>query len=134
MFTDIVSNIELDTAYDRLIIGQMAETYDAHLPESLSFSHYELAENYGFTPMYWKKFLKIKEVNRAIEGEVATIGEAAARKAMERLRSGKAQSSDVSAAKELFANSKILKEKMNNSQKIVITRIPPKKEVVEHGE
>lgn len=116
---------------EKTTMVSMANTFDNHLPSSLSMNHYELAENLGYAHQKWKQFLKIKEVERLIESEIASIAEIGARKALENLRSGNASSADISAAREVLASSKLLKQKHNQKPLVIISRIP-KKEFVEH--
>ena len=126
MFTDIVSNLDTLSGIEKTLMMSMAETYERHLPHVLYLNHYELAEHLGFTANQWKDFLKTREIDRAIEVEVANLAEIAARQALQRLQSGEAKSADIQAAKELLANSKLLKQKTEQPTRVVITRIPPK--------
>ena len=128
MFREIIKEIELENGVERTMFDAVAKIYDDYLPKSLSMNQYELSENFGFEAEQWKKFFKIKEVERAIEVETAGLAEIAARKALERLRSGNAASADIQAAKELLANSKLIKQKTKQPQQVIITRIPEKRE------
>lgn len=125
MFTETVSRLDMPQIR-KTILHQMAEHYEVHLPDSLYLSHYALSEMFGFTPKEWSDFLKIKEINMLIESEIAQIAEIGARKALQRLQSGTAASADISAARELLANSRLLKQKTNQKQQFILTRVPPK--------
>lgn len=129
MFTDIISNIEGLNGMERTMLSSMADIFENNLPDVLYMTHYELEEEFGFTAIQWKRFLKLKEIDRAIEVEVAGIAEIAARQALARLQSGKAASADIQAAKQLLENSKLLKQKVDQPTRVVITRIPAKKAI-----
>ena len=105
---------------------KMKETFEMHLPDSLFLNHYELAEQFDGTPQLWRDFLKNPENQRFIESELAAITEAAARAALQKLSSGNANSNDISAIKQLLEKSKLLQEKQNTNQTIVMTYIPQK--------
>lgn len=131
MFIDIVRNLEM-APLDKTILHRLAEVYESNLPGSLYLNHYQLSAEYGYPHDKWKQFLKIKEVDRLVMSEIAQITEIAAREAIQRLQSGKASAQDISAAKELLSTSRLLRQKTNQRQKIVITRIPEK--VKDHAE
>lgn len=131
MFVEIVSKMEIDRVR-KMLMHQMAQIFENNLPDSLYLNHYELSEEYGFTPSEWNNFLKMKEVDRLVESEIAQIAEIGARHALSNLMKGQANSADIQAAKELLANSRILKQKTNQRPQVVITRIP-EKEVIENG-
>src|SRR5699024_6935328 len=107
MFLEIIEQLEINQL-QRTVYANMAKVYENHLPDSLYLNHYELAEHFGHSHESWNKFLKIKEVDRLIESEIAQIAEIGARQALQRLQSGNAQSSDIQAAKEILSNSKLL--------------------------
>lgn len=132
MFIDIVSEMKGDRLSKTILYG-LAKIYGEQLPESLYMNHYQLSEDFGYTPAQWNNFLKLKEVEQVVEAEIAQIAEIGARKALERLQSGSANSADIQAARELLANSKLLRQKNNQRPQLVITRIP-KKEVIQDGE
>lgn len=125
MFVDIIQGMDLNGPKKTLLVS-MATAYENNLPETLSMNHYELAKELGYSHPEWKEFLKMKEVERLIESEIANIAEIGARRALENLQSGKASSSDIQAAKEVLANSRLLRQKHNQKPLIVITRIPKK--------
>lgn len=129
VFTDVIDGLDMHQT-QKTLMYTMAEHYEINLPDSLYLNHYELSEEYGFTPSLWSQFLKIKEIDRLIEAEIAQIAEIGARDALKRLSSGTALSADIQAAKELLANSKLLKQKVNQRQQIIITRIPHKETAV----
>lgn len=130
MFTDIVEQMDMPQVR-KLIFHEMAELYEQGLPDTLYMTHYKLEEEFGFRHEEWSQFLKIREINRLIEAEIAQIAEIGARTALQRLQSGQAQSADIQAARELLANSKLLKQKVTQREQFVITRVPPK-DVNEH--
>ena len=107
---------------------KMKETFENHLPETLYLSHYELAEQFDGTPQMWRDFLKDPENQRFIESELAAITEAAARAALQKLSSGSANSNDIQAIKQLLDKSKLLQEKQNTNQTVILTYIPKKEE------
>lgn len=129
MFVDIVRELDINNI-DKTLMHHMAKIYEENLPDSLYLNHYQLEEQYGHPPDKWKKFLKIKEVDRLVESEMVQIAEIAARQALARLQSGKAASADIQAAKELLSTSRLLKQKTNQRPQMIITRIPGKT----HGE
>lgn len=125
MFVEIVRQKDMD-GRTKTILETIAKIYEQHLPDSLSMNHYELAEQFGFTSKQWNLFLKDRDINHMIESEMANIAEIGARKALENLQSGKVASADIQAAKEILANSRILKQKTNQRPQVVLTRIPDK--------
>lgn len=131
MFTEIVTKLEMNRI-ERTLMYEMATIYEENLPESLYLNQYELANEFGFTHMDWNKFLKVKDIDRLIEAEIAQISEIGARYALGRLQASNASSADIQAARELINNSRLLQQKHNQRAQIIITRIPAK-EVVENG-
>lgn len=131
MFIEIVNKMEGDRI-SKTLMYQMAKDFGDNLPDSLYLNHYQLAEEFGFTPAQWNSFLKIREVDQVIESEIAQIAEIGARYALAQLQSGRAQSADIQAARELLANSKLLQQKTNQRPQVILTRIP-KKEVISDG-
>lgn len=128
MFIEIVRNMESETVSNKLILEGMAKAFEDNLPNTLYLDHYKLADEYGFSAAEWDRFLRIPEVDRMVEREMAQIAEIAARDALKRLSSGKAASADIQAAKELLSNSKLLKQKTNQRPNYIVTRIPEKEE------
>lgn len=116
-----INNIE------KQVFMRMARLYEEGLPETLYMNPYDLEDKYEGSSEQWKKFLRIPEVNRFIEGEIATLTEIAARNSLKQLQSGKASTQDIQAAKELLSSSKLLKSKTQRTQQHVIVRIPAKK-------
>lgn len=107
------------------IFLKLAKIYQLNLPDSLYLNPYELTELLpSSTPQDWKSFLAIPEINRFIESEIATIAEAAARKALQNLQDNPT-SQDISAAKELLQSSRLLKQKLQNKQTVIMTYLPP---------
>lgn len=133
MFIDIIRDVEDIPRVQLMIYEQMAEHYENGLPDTLMLNHYELSEMYGHDPRDWDKFMKIDEIARQIELEIASIAEVGARKAIARLQSGRASSADISAAKEVLNASRLIKQRMNQKPIVVITRIPPKEDVNADG-
>lgn len=131
MFIEAITKMEGDKL-SKTFLYQMAKTFGDHLPDTLYMNHYQLAEEFSFTPIQWNDFLKIKEIDQIIESEIAQIAEIGARHALAQLQTGKANSADIQAARELLANSKLLQQKTNQRPQIVLTRIP-KKEVIQDG-
>lgn len=129
MFVETVMKMEIDNRIEKTILTEMARTFEGHLPESLYMNHYQLSETFGYEPKQWRDFLKNKEIERLVEAELGIIAEAAARNALASLQSGKASSSDVQAARELLANSKLLQQKHNQKPIVVVTRIPAKENI-----
>lgn len=125
MFVDVVRDMNVD-GRTKILLETMAEEYESGLPKTLSMNHYELSDEYGFTPKQWSDFLKNKEIERLVEMEIVNIAEIGARKALDKLQSGNAASSDVSAAREVLASSKLLKQKNDQKPLVVVTRIPAK--------
>lgn len=124
---DIVRELPVDNRIQRMLLNNMAKIYEENLPDSLYLNQYQLAENFGYTHQDWNKFLKLKEVDRLIESEIAQIAEIGARHALANLLKGQTNSADIQAAKELLSNSKLLQQKHNQRPQVVITRIPPKR-------
>lgn len=123
MFTEIVQSMELDRL-SKTLMTRMAKLYEQHLPDTLYLNHYQLSEEFGFTPQEWNDFLRQPEIDMLIEAEIAQITEIGARHALAALQSGHANSADIQAARELLANSKLLQQKHNQRQQVVIMRIP----------
>lgn len=132
MFLEIVRELETGRVR-KTVLHQMASIFESNLPDSLYLNHYQLSTTFGFTHTQWNDFLKIREVNQIVESEIAQIAEIGARYALERLQSGEVSSQDIQAAKELLANSKLLKQKTNQRPQVIITRVPAK-EGVDGGE
>lgn len=109
-----------------LIKKKLHDTYHENLPNSLYLNAYELASSFGGAVQDWKNYLKDPETQRFVESEVASLAEVAARRALQNLSQGTANSADISAAKELLANSKLLKQKLNQRQHIFISYLPNK--------
>lgn len=130
MFVDTLRIVEDVPRIKRMIFEQLAEIYENNLPNSLMLNHYELSEEYGYSPKDWDEFTKLEEIARVIELEIATIAEVGARKAIARLQSGHANSADISAAREVLNASKLIKQRVNQAPRIVITRIPAKENTV----
>lgn len=84
------------------------ELFYAHLPHSLYMSHYELHEKWQhITVDEWRRFLK--DSDKFISKELALITESNARKALDRLATGKdVKSSDVTAITNLLKQSEQL--------------------------
>ena len=128
MFSAAVNQTEMElTQIQRTLLAKMAQIFESNLPDSLYLNHYLLAEMYGFSPSEWNSFLKIKEIDRLIQAEISVIAEIGARHALANLQKGYASSADVSAAKELLANSKLLQQNLNQRPQIIITRVGAKK-------
>lgn len=130
MFMETVNKMELNKVA-KTIMYQMAKVFEEHLPETLYMTQYELEDLFGFTHRQWQDFLKVREIDRLVENEIAAIAEIGARRALQRLQSGEASSQDIQAARELLANSKLLKQKTNQHPQIVVTRIPEKEKEVD---
>lgn len=126
MFIEVAENIDTGNRIKKMLLVRQATVYAENLPESLYMNHYQLSDDFGFTPKEWIDFLKIKEIDRLIEAEIAQIAEIAARRALSNLESGEANSADIQAAKELLANSKLLKQKHNQRPQVILTRIKDK--------
>lgn len=126
MFAETVSKMELDRVL-KMVMHRMAKIFEEHLPETLYMTHYELQDLFGFTHREWQNFLKLREIDMLVENEIATIAEIGARSALEKLQSGSASSADIQAARELLANSRLLKQKTNQHPQVVVTRIPQKR-------
>lgn len=123
---EIINQVEELSATQRVLFSSMADKFYALLPESLYMNQYQLQEEVGSTHEQWNNFLKIREVDRYIQKEIAGMAEIAARKAISQLQSGGASSSDIQAAKQLLETSKLLKQKTGGVQQIVIMHLPPK--------
>lgn len=111
-----------------LIKNKLNQVFYDNLPHSLYLNAYELSKQFGGTADDWKSFMKDPEVSRFIESEIASLAEVAARRALQSLANGSANSADIQAAKELLANSKLLKSKMSQKQNIVLTYLPQRSE------
>lgn len=129
MFSEMVSKLEWDSVTEKVIMTEMAKTFEENLPDSLYLNHYQLEKTYGYTANNWKQFLKKREIEMLIESEIAGIAEISARRALQRLEEGGASAPDISAAKELLANSKLLKQKVNTRPQVILTRIPAKQPI-----
>lgn len=112
---------------EKLITDKMHQKFEKNLPDTLYKSHYALAEELGGSPIQWKNYLKNPDTARFIEMELASITESAARAALKNL-SGGASSSDIAAAKQLLENSKLLQQKHNPKQHIILTYLPKRGE------
>lgn len=102
----------------------MDEIFHKNLPGTLFLSHYELAQNYGYTAQEWRTFLRDNYL--FIETELAAIAEAEARSALARL--GNASGTEVSAIKALLESSKLINDAQKQAVKVVLTFIPNAKE------
>lgn len=99
----------------------MEELFHKNLPSTLYESHYTLAQNYGFTPQEWRKFLRDNHI--FIESELAAIAEAEARSALARL--GNATGTEVAALKAILEKSKLINDAQKQSTRIILSFIPP---------
>lgn len=122
MFTDVISNSDLTQA-EKIKYHKLAHIYEDNLPDSLYLNHYELSLNFGHSPSLWNQFLKLREIDRLVQSEIAQIAEIGARRALAKLQSGNFASQDVQAAKELLANSKLIQQNTKQYEKVVLTRI-----------
>lgn len=123
MFVEVIQTMDLSRE-EKIMFHRMAKVYSETLPDSLYLNHYQLAETYGYTAQDWNRFLKMREIDHLIQAEIAQIAEIGARQALQRLQTGNATSPDIQAARELISNSKLIKQKVNQRQHFVITRIP----------
>lgn len=128
---NLIQDLPEITPTQRVLFSSMADKFYQKLPESLYMNQYQLQEELGSTHEQWNNFLKIREIDRYIQKEIAGMAEIAARKAISSLQSGGASSSDIQAAKQLLETSKLLKQKTGGVQQIVIMHLPPKE--YEHG-
>ena len=110
------------------------EKFRDSLPDNLYLNHYELAEKYiKYSAEDWRKF--ISKNRPFIETELAAITEAQSRSALEKLSSGKVSSADVSALRQLLEKSKIINEKLNAKQSVLISFLPnPAKPIEDRGD
>lgn len=90
------------------------------LPDSLYYSHYELAQLFGSTPEEWRKYLRDNRI--FIESELAAIAEAEARAALRKLAT--ATSSEVSGLKTILEKSQLINDAQRQATKIVIMHVP----------
>lgn len=126
MLEEYIADNEQLSNIDKQVFMRMARLYEEDLPETLYKNPYQLEDEYEGSAEQWKKFLRLPEINRFIETEIATMTEIAARRSLQQLQSGKASTQDIQAAKELLSSSKLLKNKTQRTQQHVIVRIPPK--------
>lgn len=126
MFRELIAENDTLTRIERTIMNELAGIYEDNLPDTLYMNQYHLSHEFGFTHNEWKNFLRNEEVDRLIEAEIAQIAEIGARSALAALQSGHAQAADISAARELIANSRLLQQKHNQRPQVIITRIPAK--------
>ena len=106
--------------------------FTEHLPDSLYMSPKELNYlNAGTKLSAWKKFLDNPETQRTIERELAKEMEIAARKSIQKLTNDNSTltSNDINAIKEILSKSKIIQEKNQSKETIVLSFIPPRKEI-----
>lgn len=125
MLKEIVESLNMNSLKKQIYM-KMADDFETNLPDSLYYTAYDLTDIFYGNIQEWKEFLKIPEVNRFVETEIAEITEVGARKALSNLQSKNVASADISAAKQLLDNSRLLKQKMNQFQQFVVTRIPAK--------
>jgi hypothetical protein len=111
--TETTTNIDIDINYD--------DTFKKHLPDSLGYNHYELAELYGGTPKEWRTYLRDNQT--FIDSETASLAEPAARAALTRLKD--ASGTEVAALKAILESSKLINEAQKQQTKVLITFIPP---------
>lgn len=97
------------------------EVFHRNLPDTLFKSHYDLASEYGFTPIEWRTFLR--DNSMFIETELAAIAEAEARSALSRL--GNATGNEVQAIKALLEKSKLINDAQKQNVKIMMNFINP---------
>lgn len=98
------------------------ELFRQGLPSSLYKNHYDLAEGTSYSPDEWRQFLQ--KNRNFIDVELAAITEVKARAALERLGTGKASSAEVSGLRQILDKSKVINEKMNAKQHVLITFLP----------
>lgn len=109
-------------------------SFRSELPGNLYLNHYELSDKYPkYTPEDWRNY--VNKSRPFIETELAAITEAQSRSALEKLGSGKVSSSDVSALRQLLEKSKIINEKLNAKQSVLISFLPnPAEPVPDKGD
>lgn len=99
------------------------EIFHANLPESLYLTHYELHERYPHIPKdEWRRFLQ--DNDRFIIKETALITEANARKALERLGSGKLASGDSTAISNLLKHSEQINQQAKDKTQYITMFLP----------
>lgn len=125
MLQEIIESLNF-TPVKKQIYVKMAEEFEENLPGTLYMTQYDLEETLYGNAQEWREFLKIPEVNRFVEVEMAGLAEIGSRKALQRLQSTDASSPEIQAARQLIDNSKLLKQKVNQFQSFVVTRIPAK--------
>jgi hypothetical protein len=99
----------------------MEEVFHRYLPHTMYASHYELSDQYGFTPTEWRTYLRDNHL--FIETELAAIAEAEARSALSRL--GNASGTEVQALKAILEKSKLINDAQRSNTKILLNFIPP---------
>lgn len=104
-------------------LSEIDKLFKKHLPDSLYLNHYQLAEELGYSPQQWKKYLK--ENRQFIDAELAEVTEAEARAALKHLTNPNS-TQNVTALKELIAKSNLLTQKHNQKPTTIITYIPEK--------
>lgn len=103
--------------------------FHSHLPDSLYMSPAELNQlDTGTILNYWKLYLEHPDVQRFIEREIAKEMEILARKSLRKLSSSDLNSNDINAIKEILAKSKIIQEKNQSKETVILTYIPKRKE------
>lgn len=98
----------------------MEQIFHKYLPSSLYKSHYALAEEYGYTPTEWRKYLRDNQM--FIDSELAAIAEAEARNALSRLSN--AGTHEVSALKAVLEKSQLINNAQKQATKVILTHIP----------
>jgi hypothetical protein len=119
-----LSDLEMD------VYSMHLDIFIEKLPNSLYLSPYELEKTFGGNQAVWRKLFQFKGIKRAIEIEIATITEYAARKALNQLASGAGNltAADISAIKSLLDQASTLKASTVQKEKVIVHYIPPREE------
>lgn len=97
--------------------------FNNHMPDSLYMNHYELALHFNeYSPEQWRQFLR--DNDKFIMKEVAAITEAEARKALQKLSTGKLSAQEVSAIKQILDRSEQINKQSQDARTFITTHMP----------
>lgn len=110
------------------IVKWLTRIFNKHLPDSLYMSPDELAnllDHDNQSPKEWKRFLELPDIQRLIEREIARDMEILARKSLRKLgQSNELNSNDINAIKEILNKSKLIQEKSQSKETVILTYLP----------
>jgi|SRR6185312_5099398 len=104
---------------------KMQEIFKDNIPNTLYMNYQELQQSYGFTQAAWENLLDDPDFKRHIDIQLAKYLEIEARKALQKLANAP-HSTEVSGLIKTIESSKLLQQKHNQRQNVVLTYLPRK--------